>query len=152
MSGNNFFSKIASIDPIAQALNLPGAHSYAQAQANAHLPGSNGPYTGVAPTLAGANAGYAPGGPGANPWQQPVPWHQGGLFGALQGGATQFGNVLDVGGNTPLGPTTNPQFKAPNLSNASPSQTGPVGQVGPDPYVTAARTATQGRAGGLYGQ
>jgi hypothetical protein len=146
MGGNNFFSKIASVDPIAQALHLPGYNAYAKAQANAHLPGSNGPYSGIAPTLAGANAGYAPGGPGSNPmWRQPQPWHQGGLLGALQGGATQFGNVMDVGGNTPLLPTTNPQFKAPNLSNASPSQTGPVGQV--NPYSAAAQKA----GGGLYG-
>jgi len=137
MGGNNFFSKIASIDPIAQALNLPGAHSYANAQANAHLPGSNGPYTGVTPTLAGANAGYAPGGPGANPWQQPVPWHQGGLFGTLQGAAS------DVGGTS---------FGAqPKFNTQSPSQTGPVGQVGPDPYVTAARNAAGANKGGLYG-
>ncbi len=145
MGGNNFFSKIASIDPIAQALRLPGHDAYAKAQANAHLPGSNGPYTGVTPTLAAANAGYTPGGPGANPWQQPQPWHQGGLLGALQGGASQFGNIMDVGGNTPLGPTSNPSFSAPNFSNASPSRTGAVGQV--NPYSAAAQKA----GGGIYG-
>ncbi len=137
MGGNNFFSKIASIDPIAQALHLPGYNSYAKAQANAHLPGSNGPYTGVTPTLAGANAGYAPGGPGANPWQQPQPWHQGGLFGALQG----------------LASSANPGAAPGNVSNPgsvvqSPSQTGAVGRV--DPYAAAAQKATAGS--GLYGQ
>lgn len=146
MSSDNFFAKIASVDPIAQALHLPGYNTDVKAQANAHLPASSGPYSGATPTLAGANAGYAPGGPGANAmWRQPQPWHQGGLFGALQGGASQFGNVMDVGGNTPLGPTSNPKLSLPNFSNASPAQTGPVGNV--NPYAGAAQ-----RAGGLYGQ
>ncbi len=134
MGGSNFFSKIASIDPIAQALNLPGAHSYAQAQANAHLPASNGPYTGVTPTLAGANAGYAPGGPGANMWTQPTPWHQGGLFGTLQGLASDVGE-------TSYG-------AQPKFSTQSPSATGPAGNVGTDPYVTAAQNATRRTTGG----
>src|SRR5712664_1529746 len=138
MGGNNFFSKIASIDPIAQALNLPGAHSYANAQANAHLPSSSGPYSGVAASLAGANAGYAPGGPGANVWTQPTPWHQGGLFGALQGAAS------DVGGTS---------FGAqPKFNTQSPSATGSVGNVGPDPYAAAARRSAGQNNGGLYGQ
>lgn len=138
MGSDNFFAKIASIDPIAQALRLPGYQTHARAQAEAHLPGSNGPYTGVTPTLAGANAGYLPGGPGANPWTQPQPWHQGGLFGLAQGLAG------DVAG-TSFG--AQPQF-----STQSPSSTGPVGQV--NPYSAAAQKATPQpiAKGNLYGQ
>jgi hypothetical protein len=137
--GSGFFGKIASIDPVAQALHLPGYNSYAKQQANAHLPGSNGPYTGVTPTLAGANAGYAPGGPGADPmWRQPQPWHQGGFLGALQG----------------LASSANPGAAPGNLSNpgslmSSPSRTGPVGQV--NPYSAAAQQTQRGTGGNVYG-
>jgi hypothetical protein len=67
MGSNNFFSKLASNDPLAQALDLPGAHKYAQYEASANQPAATGPYAGVAPSLAGANAGYVAGGPGSNP-------------------------------------------------------------------------------------
>src|ERR1700675_4026346 len=97
MGSSNFFSKFASIDPIAQALNLPGAHKYAQQQARdeaGKAGASGGPYTGVDPTLAAANAGYTPGGPGATVgWSQYQPHAQGGLFGTLQKGANVSGNL-----------------------------------------------------------
>jgi hypothetical protein len=62
------------MDPLAQALNLPGAHKYAQSQAETEAGkagASGGPYSGVQATLAGANAGYVPGGPGST-----VGWSQ----------------------------------------------------------------------------
>lgn len=76
MGTGTFFSKMASFDPLAHALNLPGANKYEQLQAsNAAGNSSRGPYQGITPTLAGANAGYAAGGPGSNPnytaWKMP---------------------------------------------------------------------------------
>jgi hypothetical protein len=57
----SFFEQWAQkTDPLAQALNLPGANSYSntlasqQSQAYANTL----PYAGIAPTLADANAGY----------------------------------------------------------------------------------------------
>lgn len=69
MGAGTFFSKVASDDPLAQGLDLPGAHKYQQQSVNAENQNPNavtGPYAGMTPSLAGANAGYAPGGPGAN--------------------------------------------------------------------------------------
>jgi hypothetical protein len=70
--GGSFFAplqRLASHDPLAGALNLPGSHTYANYQ-NQRLMNSpysiNTPYQGAAATLAGANAGYQAGGPGAN--------------------------------------------------------------------------------------
>ena len=68
MGTGTFFSKLAGYDPLAQALHLPGSNKYAQQQASqaaTQSPYAQGPYTGVTPTLAGANAGYAANGPGA---------------------------------------------------------------------------------------
>lgn len=126
MGSSNFFSKFASIDPLAQALNLPGAHKYAQQQAKdeaGKAGASGGAYTGVAPTLAGANAEYAPGGPGATVgWSQYQPHAQGGLFGTLQHGANVSGNVTPQPWSTgdlkpftqanPTAGTTNPYVTA----------------------------------------
>lgn len=97
MGNSNFFAKFASIDPLAQALHLPGSDKYRQQQAqDANSTGAVGPYAGVTPTLAGANGGYAPGGVGANanyvPFQAKSP---GGLFGFAQ----RFSSA--VGGTTP---------------------------------------------------
>ena len=97
MGSTSFFSKIASVDPIAQALDLPGAHKQAQAQAqrNAGQTDTNGgAYTGIGATLAGANAGYAPGGPGAPAgWAPTQPVSNSGIFNTLQKGANLFGNL-----------------------------------------------------------
>lgn len=72
MGSNNFFSKLASYDPLAHALHLPGANKYMQSQATAAAGQSGGgPYTGAAPTLAAATAGYVPGGPGSDPGYKP---------------------------------------------------------------------------------
>ena len=103
MGSDNFFSKIASVDPIAQALNMPGAHKYAQAQAQ-DVQTNPGAYAGVAPTLAAANAGYAPGtvAQGAQQGWTPNQAAGGGngLFNLLQHGANVSGAV---------GPNNTPQ-------------------------------------------
>lgn len=65
MGSTSFFSKLASYDPLAQGLDLPGAHKYQNTLVNRVGP-DQGPYTGVQATLAGANSGYAANGPGAN--------------------------------------------------------------------------------------
>lgn len=99
MGSSSFFSKLASVDPLAQALHLPGATKAVQAQqkANAGTSAANGgPYTGVTPTLAAAAGGYQPGGPGANagwrPWAPSAP-------GGIMGGAQRFS--AGVGQTTP---------------------------------------------------
>ena len=87
MGTGTFFSKMASYDPLANALHLPGANKYAAQQASQDAGRSAyGPYTGVTPTLAGANAGYAPGGPGANAGY--TPWTPTGLSGLQKFAAT----------------------------------------------------------------
>ena len=99
MGSTNFFSKLASIDPLAQKLDLPGAHKYAQAQAQdaaGQTDTNGGAYTGIGATLAGANAGYAPGGPGAPAgWAptQPGPLNSSGIYNFLQKTANLAGNV-----------------------------------------------------------
>ena len=114
MGTGTFFSKVASVDPLAQALHLPGADKYAQQQASQNAGTSAyGPYTGVAPTLAGANAGYAAGGPGSNagytPW---TPTQQGGLFGGAQRFASGAGSTIinpaGATGSSWINPVTNP--------------------------------------------
>lgn len=140
MSSTGFFGKLASVDPLAQAFNLPGSHDYANAQIRAHMPSTAGPYSGQAPTLAGANAGYLPGGPGADPmWRQPQPWHQGGLLGAMQGVASAMPSAYASPAAAKSAMTV-PSF-------ASPAQTGPVGQI--NPYAAAAQKAG---GGSPYGQ
>lgn len=127
MGSTNFFSKLASVDPLAQALNLPGAHKYAQAQAQ-DVQSNAGPYAGQTPTLAAANVGYAPGTTaqgaqaGWTPTQATAPGN--GAFNFLQKAANVSGNITPHL-NGPLSmPTT------PNPSSAN-------------PYVQAARGATQ---------
>lgn len=72
MGSNNFFSKLASYDPLVHALHLPGANNYMNAQArDAAGRSGGGPFAGVTPTLAQANTGYAPGTAGANPNWKP---------------------------------------------------------------------------------
>ncbi len=153
MGSDNFFSKVASVDPLAQALHLPGSNKYAQAvaQRNAGATDTNGgAYTGIAPTLAAANAGYVPGGPGA-----PAGWTQqnsgsspGGLFGFGMRNAGTVGRAsLDT-----LAATGDPGFTGlAAYGNTTPSYGGttPVygrtSGVSPavNPYVQAARGAQQ---------
>jgi hypothetical protein len=105
MGSDNFFAKLASVDPLAQSLDLPGAHKYAQYEAEHDMPASTGPYAGMAPSLAGANAGYAPGGPGSNPnYVTPTaPKIGGGFFGGLQRFAGSVPTVPNPGGGNYTG-------------------------------------------------
>lgn len=66
MGSRSFFSMIGAHDPLAQALNLPGAGKYAQAGARMNIAPGTGPYAGIPATLAGANAGYTGNAPGAS--------------------------------------------------------------------------------------
>ena len=144
MGGDNFFAKVASMDPLAQALNLPGAHKYAQAvaQRNAGATDVNGgAYTGIAPTLAGANAGYAPGGPGAAPgWQQinlgSSPSGAGGFF-------TKFAN-LSANTNPASGGNFGTMPSVSDRNAYAPSGAANVGnnQQPASAYVQAARGAS----------
>jgi hypothetical protein len=144
LGSTNFFSKLASIDPLAQALNLPGAHKYAQSQAQdaaGQTDTNGGAYTGIAPTLAGANAGYAPGGPGATVGFAPTqPTAGNSLFGHLQGVANLSGNLGSTPWSGKVLPT--PQSGTQNL-NVQQSAT-------QNPYVTAARGAAQPTNQGGY--
>lgn len=145
MGSGTFFSKVASVDPLAQALHLPGSNKYAQQEAqDANSTGAVGPYAGVAPTLAGANAGYAPGGPGANANYQPfVAKQPGGIFGTAQ----RFSAA--VGGTTPSPDTAlSGKVALPSSPSgiAQSYQTGqPAGQS--NPYVTAAAGNPNAQAG-----
>jgi hypothetical protein len=142
VGSNNFFSKVASIDPLAQALNLPGAHKFAQSQAQ-DVQTNAGPFAGKTPTLADANAGYAPGSAGATvgwtPNQATVPGNS--LFGAAQRAANLSGNLsaqptngLPGSGRGGIG-LPNPTAGTQN-TYVQPTQT-------MNPYVTAARAAAQ---------
>lgn len=61
--GTGFFGQIASHDPLAQALDLPGAHKLDQQNTrdsiNETSASANLPYANTPATLAGANKGYA---------------------------------------------------------------------------------------------
>jgi hypothetical protein len=129
-----FFEKVASVDPVAQALHLPGSTSYEnsqmQQQQQAAEANGLGPYARVAPSLAGANAGYVQGGPGATPGWQPYQYQsQGGLLGKLQG-------IANTGQIVPNGTSSN-TFGA----NAAPTAGAMNAQNGQ--YVQAAAQAAQ---------
>lgn len=145
MGSGTFFSKVAS-SPLFQKLDLPGSHKYQDTLENVIGPNS-GAYTGVTPTLAGANAGYAAGGPGAiqgavnapNVGQNAAGWGHpavGGLAGFMNN-VVGKGLSLDPAMNTTLtnaGNATNAAGQAVN-GNAS----------GANPWVDAARNATSAK-------
>lgn len=159
MGSSNFFAKFASIDPLAQALHLPGANKYAQQEAenanNTSGMAVSGPYAGETPTLAGANAGYAPGGPGSNSNYVPFKVSQpGGLFGGMQRissavGATTPSPDAALSGKValPAGPggvanayqTGQGPNSANTYSTAAPGS--PGAQAGMNPYIAAAANA-----------
>lgn len=161
MGSGTFFSKLASVDPLAQALHLPGSDKYRQQEANdANSKGAVGPYAGVTPTLAGANSGYAPGGPGANP--NYVPFHAqapGGLFGFAQ----RFSSA--VGGTTPspdaalAGKIATPNSPGQNLTTLKTGTPGGGASLyGAPDYVAASQQANMGQynptqaSNNLFGQ
>jgi hypothetical protein len=110
MGTGTFFSKMASFDPLAHALHLPGANKYEQLQASqAAGNSSRGPYQGVAPTLAGANAGYAAGGPGSNP--NYTPWTMPTIGNGWQRFAASQGSKMA----SPWGPQDNSGVKTQNM-------------------------------------
>lgn len=136
MGNSNFFAKAASIDPLAQALHLPGSNKYAQQEAqDANSTGAAGPYAGVTPTLAGANAGYAPGGPGANsnyvPFQAKQP---GGIFGTAQRFSSAVGDTTPSPDAALSGKVALPSTPG---GIAQSYQTGQAAGVA-NPYTTAA--------------
>lgn len=142
MGSNNFFSKLASVDPLAQALHLPGSTKYAQQEANdANSTGAVGPYAGTTPTLAAANGGYAPGGPGSNPdWRPFVAQRPGGAFGFLQRSAAVAGDTTPnpadgnyLSGGTPSQLLTTARTGQGVGAGASPYGPGPA----INPYVAA---------------
>ena len=145
MGGDNFFSKVASMDPLARALHLPGSDKYAQAvaQRNAGATDVNGgAYTGIAPTLAGANAGYAPGGPGAAPnWQQ---INLGNSPSGIGGFMTKLAN-LSANTNPASGGNFGTLPNASDRNQYAPSGSANVGnsQQPASAYVQAARGAAQ---------
>ena len=148
MGSTNFFAKLASVDPLAQALNLPGAHKYAQAQAQ-DVQTNAGPYAGQTPTLAAAKEGYTPGSTalGAQAgWTPNQASGSNGLFGKLQGAANLSGNLTPqpwASGN--LKPLTQANPTA-GTSNSFVQQSGTV-----NPYVTAAQRATVQPANQTWG-
>lgn len=149
MGSTNFFSKLASVDPLAQALNLPGAHKYAQAQAQdraGQTDTNGGAYTGVQASLAGANAGYQPGGPGATVGFAPTqPTSNAGIFNTLQKGANLSGNLTpQVWGSGTLKPFT----QAAPMAGTSNQFVQPTSTSNVNPYAMAAGRATQQ---GIYG-
>jgi hypothetical protein len=106
MGSDNFFSKMSAANPISQALHLPGYNTYAKgvAQRNAGATDVNGgAYNGIAPTLAAANAGYQPGGPGAPAGWAPINLgsNPSGLFGFATKTANASGNVSEDIPKTP---------------------------------------------------
>lgn len=143
MGSTNFFSKLASVDPLAQALHLPGSNKYAQAEASANAGSSaanGGPYAGVAPTLAGANGGYSPGGPGSNAdWHQWAPTQPGGAFGFAQRFSSAVGKTT-VNPNNPGQMPTMPGNPG-QLRSAATSAPGYAAPPPINPYVAAARNA-----------
>ena len=138
-SNSNFFAKVADVDPVAQALHLPGSGAAQKGRLDrANAANSTGPYTGVAPTLAGANAGYVPGGPGANTdWK---PFNLGNVGGGFFSRAAATSGAVTPGVN----PT---QFAGPTYGSSQPSSpqsTGPSytgfgGGPAVNPYVAASQ-------------
>lgn len=132
MGSNNFFSKLASYDPLAQALHLPGANGYMKSQASSAAGQSSnnaGPYAGVTPTLSAAAAGYQPGGAGSNAGWQPF------QMPTVGSGWQRFAGSLQ---NDPLAHAVG----APGAQNGVPGQM-PAAPAQPaqNAYVAAARGA-----------
>lgn len=143
MGNSNIFAKAASIDPIAQALHLPGATKYAQQEAqNANSTGAVGPYAGVTPTLAGANAGYAPGGPGSNPGYVPFKAQApGGAFGFLQRAATAAGSTTPNPAGGVMTPSNPGQIQNQFATGSPTGMSSPYGSYTGNPYAQAASQA-----------
>lgn len=133
MGSNSFFSKLASFDPLAHAMHLPGANKYEQSQTQAAAGKSAnnaGPYAGVAPTLAASQAGYVPGGVGANagwkPFQMPT----------VGNSWQHFASSMN---NDPLASAVGAPGATSGVPGVAPRQA--TGGYTPDAYAAAARAA-----------
>lgn len=147
MGTGTFFSKVASYDPLAHALHLPGANKYEQLQASqaAGQSGANGgPYTGQAPSLSAAAGGYAPGGPGSNVGWAPYVSPQ--IGNGFQRFASGTGAALFNAGG--IGPATPSSVASGINSNPYPSYT-PADQQGQNvnPAISQAQRTIAGRGG-----
>lgn len=94
----SFASKLYTYDPLTQlGVNKytdPVGDSLFGNYSKSSGPGTPGPYAGVTPTLAAANAGYGTGGPGATPGVAGVP--QNVYAAAAQQGAAQPGTSTNT--------------------------------------------------------
>jgi hypothetical protein len=128
MSGQFFapLQHLANDDPLAKTLNLPGSHTYAnqQNQDIENMSMGQGGYAGVAPTLAGANAGYAAGGPGSTFGQTNAPVENAFMANAA-GTANPYVTAAGKAVSSPwaTAPTTPPMAGAPASPSTRP-QTG----------------------------
>lgn len=147
MGTGTFFSKVAS-NPLFQSLDLPGSHKYTNS-IPVQVGPNQGPYTGVAPSLAGANAQYRAGGPGSNPGVGNTPSFYG-PAGEGHGNAPGFWGTT----NSVFSPFNSASMGIPTkIGNAASGNSGP-GNGNPtpapvNPYVQAARGAQQ--QGNQYG-
>jgi len=155
VGSDNFFSKFASIDPLAQALNLPGAHKYAQSQAQdmaGKTDSNGGAYTGVDATLAGTNAGYAPGGPGATAGFMPTRPDAGafgsGILGGMTKAANLSGNLTPQGNGTSVSPAAGFSTANPNVQQSTVRNPVPAWGATANPYARAAWGATTPNSAG----
>lgn len=144
MGTGTFFSKIASVDPLAQALHLPGSTKYAQLEQSQNAGSSaanGGPYTGVTPTLAAAAQGYQAGGVGSNgDWRAWTPTAPGGLFGTAQ-------RISSAVGQTTPDPSTG-RYIGANIGQVGSTATGGASTAQGMGYVQAARNALAQQNGG----
>lgn len=91
MGSDNFFTKLAAYDPIAQAFHLPGSQDYINYEQNKAAGGNQTTkYTGKAATLQDAAGGYA--NAGLTPLAQgPRSPYASGILGALNKPNSNFG-------------------------------------------------------------
>lgn len=146
MGSGTFFSKVAG-NPLFQTLGLPGSHKYADTL-GVQVGQNQGPYTGVAPTLAAANGGYTAGGPGSNgdPNAPDVGSNAAGLGHRANTGFWGFGSTGLSNFFNSTSP--DPRVQAGDMSNPN-AGTGAV-NVAPNPtnpYAAAARNATMTNGG-----
>jgi hypothetical protein len=150
MGSGTFFSKLAG-NPLFQSLDLPGSHKYEDTLPVQVGPNS-GPYAGA--SLAGANAGYAAGGPGSEPGVGGAPT----VYGAAGQGHGSPGGIFGFQNKvfspfsmyTPAASAIgNAASGVVNGASAAPTQGGMgVPNYSSNPYAAAAANATMTSKGG----
>jgi hypothetical protein len=145
MGAGTFFSKVAG-NPLFQTLGLPGSHKYADTL-GVQVGPNQGPYTGVAPTLAGANEGYRAGGPGATVGAADAPNVGDNAAGLGHRANTGFWGFGSTGLSNFFNSTSpDPRVQAGDMRNPN-AGTGPVNTATPyapvNPYAQAAGRAAQ---------